>query len=285
MESQIKKRTAILLMGLVMMMYGCDDDTEVEMKSENEIMLTSSQAVTTTTHFEETVTTAKSSFADITTVISETTVLETTLPETSETEPTTTTVYTEQQTEPSVLETEPPQTEPPVSETEPPQTEPSAPETEPLQTESPDPETEPSYTEPVEPPVEEIPSTVSEYQREVLRIVNEARVAEGLPAFEGSELLNTAANVRAQEIYASFSHTRPDGSSCFSIAGQMGISAMTMGENIAAGSATPEGVVQQLLNSPPHRANIMSSDFTAMGVGYFETGDSYKYYWVQFFIG
>jgi len=271
MESQIKKRTAILLMGLVMMMYGCDDDTEVEMKSENEIMLTSSQAVTTTTHFEETVTTAKSSFADITTVISETTVLETTLPETSETEPTT--VYTEQQTEPSVLETEPPQTEPPVSETEPPQTEPPASET------------EPSYTEPFEPPVEEIPSTVSEYQREVLRIVNEARAAEGLPAFEGSELLNTAANVRAQEIYASFSHTRPDGSSCFSIAEQMGISAMTMGENIAAGSATPEGVVQQLLNSPPHRANIMSSDFTAMGVGYFETGDSYKYYWVQFFIG
>lgn len=268
MESQIKKRTAILLMGFVMMMYGCDDDTEIEMKPENEIMLTSSQAVTTTTHFEET-TTAKSSITDVTVTVSETT----TLPETSETEPSTTTEYTELQTEPPVPETEPPQTEPPVPETEPLQTEPPAPETEPLQ------------TDPVEPPVEEIPSIVSEYQREVLRIVNEARAAEGLPAFEGSELLNTAANVRAQEIYASFSHTRPDGSSCFSIAEQMGINAMTMGENIAAGSVTPEGVVQQLLNSPPHRANIMSSDFTAMGVGYFETGDSYKYYWVQFFIG
>ena len=58
----------------------------------------------------------------------------------------------------------------------------------------------------------------------------------------------------------------------------------TVGENIAAGSATPETVVKQWMNSPGHRANILNSDYEELGVGYaYKSGSEYGHYWVQMF--
>ncbi|HCF82769.1 MAG TPA: serine protease, partial [Ruminococcaceae bacterium] len=52
------------------------------------------------------------------------------------------------------------------------------------------------------------------------------------------------------------------------------------GENIAYGYRTPAEVVEGWLNSPGHRANILTGSFTHIGVGYNENGN----YWVQLFI-
>ena len=57
-----------------------------------------------------------------------------------------------------------------------------------------------------------------------------------------------------------------------------------LGENIAAGKATPEGTIRQWMNSSGHRANILNSRFTEIGFGYENAPNSrYRHYWVQVF--
>ena len=56
----------------------------------------------------------------------------------------------------------------------------------------------------------------------------------------------------------------------------------TYGENIAAGSWTPEGVVAMWMASPGHRANIYNPYFREIGVGV-TFGGPYGVYWTQVF--
>jgi uncharacterized protein YkwD len=90
--------------------------------------------------------------------------------------------------------------------------------------------------------------------------------------------------VRAEELIQSFSHTRPDGTSCFTAFDEFGVDYRAAGENIAAGQKTPEDVVNSWMNSSGHRANILSENFTAIGVGVAEDVNG-TLYWVQMFIG
>lgn len=117
-----------------------------------------------------------------------------------------------------------------------------------------------------------------EFTDEVIRLCNEERESRGLPALEKSDSLTASAGVRAGELSTKFSHTRPDGTSCFTAVTER-VSAC--GENIAAGYTTPEDVVTGWMNSPGHKANILSEDFTSIGVGYDPDGC----YWVQVFAG
>ncbi|MDE6592412.1 MAG: hypothetical protein K2K57_05030 [Oscillospiraceae bacterium] len=118
----------------------------------------------------------------------------------------------------------------------------------------------------------------SDYIDEVIRLCNEERESAGLAPLKKSDSLTDSAAVRVGEIPNKFSHTRPDGSSCFTAITEK---SKTSGENIAAGHEDPEQVVDGWMNSPGHRANILNPDFTEIGVGYNENGN----YWVQLFIG
>ena len=92
-----------------------------------------------------------------------------------------------------------------------------------------------------------------------------------------------AAKVRVKELTELFSHTRPDGTSCFTALEDAGASYMAAGENIAAGQFSPELVMYSWMNSEGHRANILSSNYSQIGIGcYYYNG---VYYWVQLFIG
>ncbi len=128
-----------------------------------------------------------------------------------------------------------------------------------------------------------VAKTKNSFARKVLKLVNKERAKAGRKALKLDTSLNSAAKVRAKEITKVFSHDRPDGSSCFSIMKEMGISYRAVGENIAAGQPTPEEVVNSWMNSEGHRANILSQDFEKLGVGYVKTGGVYKHYWVQLF--
>ncbi len=119
------------------------------------------------------------------------------------------------------------------------------------------------------------------YAAEVVRLVNIEREKENLAPLELQEDLQKAANIRAAELNTVFSHDRPDGTSCFTVLEEVGISAGTMGENIALGYPTPAQVVDGWMHSQGHRENIMHSAFTKIGVGY----DSKTGAWVQLFIG
>jgi uncharacterized protein YkwD len=56
-----------------------------------------------------------------------------------------------------------------------------------------------------------------------------------------------------------------------------------MGENIAAGQYNPESAMDGWMNSPDHKHNILSKDFWEIGVGFFQGGGDYRFYWVQDF--
>ena len=128
-------------------------------------------------------------------------------------------------------------------------------------------------------------NNISEYAQAVINLVNEERAKENLPALIFDATLTAAAEIRANEIMVSFSHTRPDGSSCFTALNETDAEYTKAGENIAIGQSTPENVVNDWMNSPGHRANIMSADYTRIGVAALpSTNSQYQNYaWTQFF--
>ncbi len=121
------------------------------------------------------------------------------------------------------------------------------------------------------------------YEDEVIRLVNAERAKYGLSALQKDEGAAAAAHIRAKEIVQSFSHTRPDGSSCFTAAKEAGVTYKTAGENIASGYSDPQQVVNGWMNSEGHRKNILSASFTKIGTGCYSSGG--VLYWTQFFIG
>ena len=156
------------------------------------------------------------------------------------------------------------------------------PEDKPDQTPDVKPEEKPDQTPDVKP--EEKPDggqTQGNYAAEVVRLVNAERAKQGLSALKVSTTVQSAAQVRAKEIKQSFSHTRPNGSSCFTALTEAGVSYRGAGENIAYGQSTPAAVMNAWMNSEGHRANIMNGSFTTIGVGY--TVINGTPYWTQMF--
>lgn len=117
---------------------------------------------------------------------------------------------------------------------------------------------------------------------QVLSLVNSERAKYGLDAVTYDTLLSSAANIRAVEIKSLFSHTRPDGRSCFTALDEVGYSYRKAGENIAYGQRSAEEVMNAWMNSEGHRANILG-DYDYIGIGVYEKGG--VIYWAQFFAG
>ncbi len=131
--------------------------------------------------------------------------------------------------------------------------------------------------------VTEVP--VEQWKREVLDLVNEERAENGLPALAWGVTCEEAANIRAEEIIESYSHTRPDGSD-WSTACPLVDSSSWSGENLAAGNSavSPKTVVDAWMASEKHRENILNPNFTRLAVGFvFKPGSTYETYWSQYF--
>ncbi len=141
------------------------------------------------------------------------------------------------------------------------------------------PEDEPEI--PVYEEKEKLYENENDYVNEVLRLVNKYRNESGLASVKLDEKLCEAAQIRAKETKTSFSHTRPSGKSCFSVLSDLGISYMGAGENIAYGQNSPDEVMNAWMNSEGHRANILNSSFTKLGVGVYTS--SGVIYWAQMF--
>lgn len=123
-----------------------------------------------------------------------------------------------------------------------------------------------------------------DYKAQVVAIMNQERANAGVGGISQNASLDAVAQIRAQEIAQSFSHTRPNGTSCFTVLDENGIAYMTAGENIAAGYGDPASVMSGWMNSPGHRANILNGSFGQVGIGYYTDPNSgYGTYWVQIF--
>lgn len=131
-----------------------------------------------------------------------------------------------------------------------------------------------------------IPTTdqgVLNYEKEVVRLVNEIRAKNGLKELTQDWELSRVARIKSQDMKDNnyFSHTSPVYGTPFQMMKNFGISYRSAGENIAKGQATPQAVVNAWMNSSGHRANILNSSYTRIGVGYVSGGN----YWTQMFIG
>ena len=112
----------------------------------------------------------------------------------------------------------------------------------------------------------------------------------GLKEIEYDYDLEKVAMQRAVEIAVYYSHSRPDGKSCWDTYDDLGYNwVSTVGENIAAGYRTAEAVFigwredDDDYSGQGHRRNMLNSAFQAVGLGcvYYEG----YYYWVQEFAG
>ena len=123
------------------------------------------------------------------------------------------------------------------------------------------------------------------FAQEVLNLVNAERAKAGLnPLALGDAHLTAAANERAKEVAQVASHTRPDGTNCFTVLKEYGVDDTATGENAAWGEATPEEVVNDWMNSEGHRVNIMDPNAKYMALGYnFDANSQWGHNWVQIF--
>lgn len=135
--------------------------------------------------------------------------------------------------------------------------------------------------------------TVRTLEKEVLRLTNQARAtkrkcgtktypAVRALAWDGTLAKVAAGHSRDMAAKSFFSHTSKNGDSPFERMKDAGYRYDSAGENIAAGYRTPKSVVTAWLKSPGHCKNIMSKNFTELGVGY-ASGGYYGTYWTQDF--
>ena len=128
-----------------------------------------------------------------------------------------------------------------------------------------------------------------DYAYQVLDKINAERSKNGLASLQMDATLLDGAIQRAtesvvigaayehSEIDSSLAHSRPDGSSCFTVNNKV------EGENIAYGQKTPSIVVEQWMGSTGHRENILTAAWKSVGIGVVYVNGNYYYYWAQAF--
>lgn len=147
----------------------------------------------------------------------------------------------------------------------------------------------------------QIPVTYGQTEaRSMLKMINEFRASgakcwdeknenevayTGLKGLTYDYGLEQVAMLRAAEIAVTFSHTRPNGSSCFTAFSSLPLTAKA--ENIAAGQSTAAGVFTSWREDDKdyagqgHRRNMLASNLTSVGIAHVTLNG--RHYWVQNF--
>lgn len=130
-----------------------------------------------------------------------------------------------------------------------------------------------------------MPAHAASKADELLQLVNAERAQAGVaPLSMGSSALNAAAQARAEELTVNYSYNRPDGTNCFTVLKEYGVSDTATGENAAWGETTPEKVVADWMASEGHRVNIMDPAAKYMCLGYnYDANSQWGHNWIQIF--
>lgn len=131
-------------------------------------------------------------------------------------------------------------------------------------------------------------ATVSktDLEAQVVALTNEYRASVGCRPVTAENRLSTLARAHSDDMASQdyFDHVSPAGLDPFDRIDRSGYGYSTASENLAAGLWRPEEVVQQWIDSPPHRANLENCQFTEIGVGVAgNAASTYRYYWTQVF--
>ncbi|NUR51188.1 MAG: sigma-70 family RNA polymerase sigma factor [Hamadaea sp.] len=120
-------------------------------------------------------------------------------------------------------------------------------------------------------------------EKQMLALINAERAKAGCGAVVFNDKLAKAAEGHSADMAAQayFSHTSLDGRTPWDRARAAGYQ-YASAENIAAGNATAKATMNQFMNSPGHKANILNCSHKAVGIG-MAKGGPYRYYWTQLF--
>lgn len=125
---------------------------------------------------------------------------------------------------------------------------------------------------------------INNQEQQMINLVNQSRQQNGLPALKADNQLSEIARIKSKDMIDKnyFSHNSPTYGSPFDMLKNFGVSYIKAGENIA-GNQTVEKAHEALMNSPGHRANILNSEYTHIGIG-IQKGGNYGNMFTQIFI-
>ena len=110
-------------------------------------------------------------------------------------------------------------------------------------------------------------------ENKMLGLVNDERTSRGLKPLQMDKKLQGVARAHSKDMLEKgyFSHTSQDGKSPFDRMHDAGITFLVAGENLAL---APDVDIAHngLMNSPGHRANILTADFGKVGIGVIDVG-------------
>lgn len=103
----------------------------------------------------------------------------------------------------------------------------------------------------------------------LLNDTNAQRTAEHEEALSLNQQLSAAAQAKANDMVTRnyWSHNTPDGNAPWSFITAAGYQYQAAGENLAYGFNNASDVIAGWMNSPTHRANVLSSHYTNVGFG------------------
>ncbi|HEU5403295.1 MAG TPA: CAP domain-containing protein [Terriglobales bacterium] len=112
-------------------------------------------------------------------------------------------------------------------------------------------------------------------EQDILRLLNADRAQSGLAPLELDDRLTEIARQHSAKMveHKALSHQFADEPDLRHRVISSGIRFDTSGENVAF-DRDADSAERALMNSPPHRANILSPAFTAVGIGVIRVGDS-----------
>lgn len=107
----------------------------------------------------------------------------------------------------------------------------------------------------------------------MLTLLNKERTSRGLTPVVANTALRSVARAHCEDMFKKgyFSHYTPDGLSPFDRMQNAGIEYKSAGENLAY-APDVEIAHKGLMNSPGHRANILSQNFGHIGIGVIDAG-------------
>ncbi|MDP5274131.1 stalk domain-containing protein [Chengkuizengella axinellae] len=127
----------------------------------------------------------------------------------------------------------------------------------------------------------------NDFEFEVFFLTNKQRENYGLSPLTLNANISYVANIKSSDMLINdyFDHTSPTYGSPFEMMKSFGLNYKAAAENIAVGQSTPEQVVNGWMNSSGHRANILSNQYTEIGIGYsYGSNNDYGHHWTQQFL-
>lgn len=122
------------------------------------------------------------------------------------------------------------------------------------------------------------------WSQEVIRLINVERQKCNLKPLTNDAALTQIAIIKAQDMVnrGYFEHVSPYYGAPWDLATLFDYTYTSFGENIGRNIPSPEAAVKAWMASPPHRENIMKTNYTNTGVAVAKDSEG-RYYWVQMF--